>query len=170
MKSIVILISFICYLFSSCTIEDNTPKSAGLQIGDALPLFSISNNYGEIVSHHSCIGKVSLIVFINTECSDCRKALPAIQKVYDLFSENNDCLFAVIARGEDEEKARSWLETQGYTFPTFSDNNAEIYSLFAISGIPRIYLSGKRSYISTIQVENVNEERLIRNITYLLNK
>lgn len=168
MKPIILIISFI-YLFSSCTIENNTPETVGLQAGDMLPLFSISNSRGEIVSNYSCIGKVSVIVFINSECSDCQESLPIIQKVYDMFCENNDCLFAVIARGETEEKAQRWLENQGYTFPVFGDNKGEIYSLFAVTGIPRIYLSGKRGYISTIKIKNIYEKRLIRNITYLLN-
>ena len=167
MKSISILISFTLFL-SSCTIEDKSQEIAGLQAGDALPEFSISNSQGENVSNFSCIGKVSLIIFINTECSDCIENFTLIQKIYDKFRDNQNCLFAVIARGETEEKARTCCKN--FTFPIFGDKNADIYNLFAMSGIPRFYLVGKRGYISSVQVKNINEDRLIRNITYLLNK
>lgn len=67
-----------------------------LRAGDELPSFSVTLNDGTEISNESLSGKVSVIVFFNTECPDCRKELPVIQDVYEYFKNcENVVLFAV---------------------------------------------------------------------------
>ena len=54
-----------------------------LDQGDPLPTFDIIMNDGRKITNEDFTDKVSLIVFFNTSCSDCRKELPVIQRFYD---------------------------------------------------------------------------------------
>ena len=69
-------------IFSGC-IEDEVEPGSGLQPGDELPEFVITSGEGLAARKSDLIGKVSLLVFFNTGCPDCREELPVIQQIYD---------------------------------------------------------------------------------------
>ena len=71
-------------LICTACIRDNSEEGTFiLKSGDKLPAFSITLNNGLEVTNEEFRGKVSLIVFFNTGCPDCRKELPVIQEVYE---------------------------------------------------------------------------------------
>ncbi len=89
MSRLAIFLSVIMYAASvvSC-IRSDDGKIGGnvLEPGDKLPVFAVRMSDGTMVSDRTLDGHVSCIVFFNTGCPDCRKALPSVQKLYDNYS------------------------------------------------------------------------------------
>ena len=128
-------------------ISENEPQGTALSVGDSLPLFSVILNDGTLVDNSSLEGKVAVIVFFNTGCSDCRKEFPVIQMLWELYKDNPEVVIAPIAREESEEDIASYWEANGLTMPYSPQENRDVYNLFAPSIIPRIYITGRNGII-----------------------
>lgn len=128
-----------CMIVSGC-VKDNEDPGWTLGKGDRLPDFSVLMNDGSRVSSGSLRGTPSVIVFFNTECADCRRELPVIQKEYDQsLTAGNGVRYVCISREEGTESVMQYWEDNGLTMPFSAQMGREVYDLFASSGIPRIY-------------------------------
>ena len=125
---------------TACVEEDPTDDSNIVTVGDALPRFSVSTAEGAVVSSDSLAGHRSVVVFFNTSCSDCREELPRVDSLYREMAAATDFRLICIAREESKESiARFWNE-KGLTMPYAPQQDRSVYSLFARSIIPRIYI------------------------------
>lgn len=139
-------------LCSSCiTEEDELP--AGLQPGDTCPQFEITMADGTTVSTTSLAGHTTIIVFFNTTCPDCRAELPVIQQVYDEISLYPTARILCIARAETAQSIRDYWNANSLTLPYSPQPDAAIYSLFATSIIPRIYIISPTLTITAVYTD-----------------
>ena len=148
----MIKLIYTLFILLVCTtagcINDNEPQGPSLVVGDSLPVFSVVMNNGEVVSTESLKGLIPVIVFFNTDCSDCRKELPVIQKLWDLYKDNAEVKILAIAREESASQIMSYWEENNLTLPWSAQENRDVYSLFATSVIPRIYIADKTGVIT----------------------
>ena len=159
------LFLFFVFLATGC-ISDDEPQGEALGVGDYLPEFSVVMNDGTSIYTASLIGKVSMIVFFNTGCPDCRKELPEVQLVWEYYKEDPGVVILPIAREESESEILDYWESHDLNMPFSPQENRDVYSLFAPSIIPRIYisdLSGKIVFSST-DVNMPTAETLISEI------
>lgn len=166
------LIAFVLFwslLSLSCEKEDKTTGDI-INVNDILPNFELTNTNGERVSTTSLKGKVSVIMFFNTNCKDCQRELPGIEKLYQLYKDNHDFELVAIARSENESDVASYFEKNKLTFPFCSDKNREVYALFATTTIPRVYLSDTNLSVRWMQAETINWQALQNKISELLQK
>ena len=98
-KNISAFLIMLCAV-SSCIHED--PVSDEIKVGDAIPDFTVEMTDGSIVTGASLREGVSLIMFFYSQCPDCQKTLPAVQKIYDEFLDKG-VKFAIISREETSE-------------------------------------------------------------------
>lgn len=128
----------VLFFFSGC-IKDGMPDGADLGPGDSLPRFSVTMNDGSVVSSGDLAGSVSAVVFFHTGCPDCRAVMPALSELYGRYSDEVRFLF--ISREEGAESVAAYWAENGYSMPYCAREDREIYSLFARTGVPRIYVS-----------------------------
>ena len=143
-----LLMMFVCTT-TGC-VTDDEPEGPSLIVGDSLPLFSVTMNNGEVVSTESLKGKVGVIVFFNTGCSDCRKELPVIQQLWEEYKLDPSVKIAMIAREESEEEIEKYWSENGLSMSYSPQENRVVYNLFAPSVIPRIYISNPSGVITAI--------------------
>lgn len=150
---------------AGCIFDDVDGNGAEIKVGDRLPEFSVTMNDGTEVNPSMLEGTVSCIVFFHTGCPDCRNVMPLIQKLYDEYAasssmENHsdegrqNVRFVLISRAEGEESvARHWKE-EGFTMPYSAQDDKSVYSLFASSGVPRVYLSDRDGIIRFVHADD----------------
>lgn len=149
---------------AGCIFDDVDGNGAEIKVGDRLPEFSVTMNDGTEVNPSMLEGTVSCIVFFHTGCPDCRNVMPLIQRLYDRFSfesqgaggqaTDRSVAFAVISRAEGEESvARHWKE-ECFTMPYSAQDDKSVYSLFASSGVPRVYLSDRDGIIRFVHADD----------------
>lgn len=74
-------LGFVLLMWLGCIscIRENVGESIQyVQPGDRLPDFTVELSDGTILSRHSLVGKVSVLVFFHTECPDCQRELPVV--------------------------------------------------------------------------------------------
>lgn len=120
---------------SACVTEPDVDGSL-LRPGDAMPQFEVTTLDGVTVTAESLRGRESVIVFFNTTCPDCRRELPAIQRQADAEPE---VYYLCISREEGEADVAAYWAEEGFTMPVSAQPDRRVYSLFATTGIPRLY-------------------------------
>lgn len=140
-----LLITMVCTT-TGC-VSDDEPKGDSLVAGDYLPEFAVVMNDGQTISTSLLRGKVPVIVFFNTDCSDCRKELPEVQKLWDLYHDSEEVNIIPIAREETEEEIIQYWEENGLTMWFSPQTDRSVYNLFAPSIIPRIYIANQSGEI-----------------------
>ncbi len=140
--------TFICVVMGlllsagfGCVGEKEVPEWY-LRPGDALPAFEVATIDGKRVSSADSYEAEMVIVFFNTDCPDCRRELPEIQKRYDenqMLPESDRDIYICIAREEGEADIVNYWEANHLTLPVSPQPDRRIYSLFASVGIPRIF-------------------------------
>lgn len=138
-------------VFFSCIKERQTGADIG--VGDVVPDFEVTMNDGSVVSGQDLRQSPSCIVFFHTSCPDCQQVLPVIQELYDKYAHDG-VAFALISREDGEaEVAGYWKETE-LSMPYSAQTSREIYSLFARTGVPRVYICEKGGVIKAIYTDD----------------
>lgn len=126
---------------NSCVRDRDVQSWDRISVGDELPEFEVSVNDGSHISTLDLQGKTSVIVFFNTNCSDCRKLMPEIQKLYEMFSDAGYVVILAISREQDYRTVSEYWDDNNYTIPFSAQMGRYVYELFALSGIPRVYIA-----------------------------
>lgn len=142
-KCIGIIGWILTFVLHGCIVERETiPLTEEyIQVGDRLPYFSLQMSDGTQLSTSDLEGKVSIIMFFTTECSDCRKELPVVQRVYDSYRKDSTVQFVCISREQSIEVVQEYWDRQNLTLPFSPQEDRAIYELFASNLVPRIYIS-----------------------------
>lgn len=120
---------------AGCITDSDYTRSLGP--GDMLPEFTVVTSDGDTVTTASLAGTVSVITFFNTSCRDCQRELPKLQQA---MMEHPDVRFLCIAREESAESIAAYWADHSFTLPYSPQSGRQVYSLFASSIIPRIYV------------------------------
>ncbi len=159
-------------MLSSCINDDKEDwEGANIQVGDKLPEFSVKMNDGRTITHETVIGKVSVILLFTTTCPDCQKQFPIIEQLYSSFKDNPEVIMIGISRAEGESIVGKFWDEKGYKFPYSSQEDRTVYSLFASSGVPRIFISDKEGVVQKLTNDNpiATYEELADKINSLIN-
>ena len=152
-----LIFSFTLSLFnilSQSCVTDDEPGNSGLTVGDSLPSFSVTLNDGTKISDKSLEGKVGVIVFFNTSCPDCQEELPVVQQLWEKLHGSSDVEIIAISREEDAGSVSEYWADKGLSIPWSAQSDRKVYSLFASSGIPRIYISDRSGIITSAFSDN----------------
>lgn len=130
----------------SCQKHESTNDGGNnslLKIGDEIPS---PNALTDPSKAYNAIGNVALVVFFSPACSYCKQSMPAIQSIWERYSEEED--FYLMAVGINGVAYESYLAENNYTFPTMYDDSKAIFHTFASSTIPRFYLFSKAGFLT----------------------
>ena len=116
-------------------------KPGNIQVGDALPEFSVKLNNGETVNKKSLEKKVSITLLFSVTCPDCKRLFPSIEQIYNEYKDNDKFVLLAISREEGEDMVGKFMKDNDYTFPYSPQETRDVYSLFAPSIVPRVYIS-----------------------------
>ncbi len=145
------LISLLATL-SGCIHEkmEGSFEGANIQAGDRLPDFSILMNEGTTLHSESLEGKVSVIMLFTVTCPQCQDQLPTVEALYKEYGSQENIVFLGISREQGEELVGKYWRDKSYTLPYSAQESREVYSLFATSIVPRIYVSDRKRIVQAV--------------------
>ena len=146
--SYILSLCVLLMTWSSCVFDRNTNEEASLiQVGDALPIFSVIDNSGNTFSNESLKGTYSFIFFFYTPCPDCQIALPIMNELYRNYQQDDRMQWIAIGRDESQTNVADYWQEYGYIIPYSYQTNRTIYNQFAMRGIPRLYISNPEGIV-----------------------
>jgi len=126
---------------------DEAMDADSLVVGDQLPAFEVTMNDGTVVRTADLQGQPSVVVLFSVDCPDCRHELPEVQKLWDrsrqgeLTGDGKPLPIVLIARKNLAEDIEPFWKFSEFSMPYSPQPDRKVYSRFAPSRIPRIYIS-----------------------------
>ena len=150
-------------VFSACISDDDSPEGTSLGVSDTLPTFQVVMNDGTTVRTSDLLGDVSVVVLFSVDCGDCRVELPEVQRLVPIV---------LIARENTKEQIEAFWQQAQLTMSYSPQADRSVYSLFATSRVPRIYISDAQGVIRFSHTDEAmpSAEQLAEEINSLINK
>lgn len=134
------LFSIVLPAVASCISEEAEGDDGDIvRIGQPVPDFVVALSDGTEISSAMLAGQPAVIAFFNTGCSDCRKELPTVQRLFDELGRQ--VRFICIGREESAESVRAYWERNNLSLPYSAQPDRAIYGKFARHTIPRLYVT-----------------------------
>lgn len=143
------ILASVSILLGLCGCIKEKRNGHEIAVGDRIPDFEVMMSDGTRVTDDSLLGAVSVIMFFHTSCPDCRQTLPVMKDIYNIYMEKG-VKFVLISREQAKEEIETFWAENSLTMPYSSQSSREVYSLFAQSRIPRIYISDKDGLVGNI--------------------
>ncbi|MDH6304728.1 peroxiredoxin [Parabacteroides sp. PF5-5] len=166
----IVCLGVLLFAFTSC-VKDGGERLYEIidyvDVGDSVPAFTVSDDEGNTFMSSAFEGKRSLLILFASTCPDCRKVLPQIDKyVWPYLKDNPDYLLITISREETASAVNNYWAEQGYTMPKYLDPKRDVFSLFANSTIPRLYVINETGQIEwkAIETLEISPEELLYKI------
>lgn len=145
-------------------IKNDTEEAAKEEVKDevrkTIPAFdfTLMDQYGNEHTLSDYKGKVVFLNFWATWCPPCQKEMPDIEELYQEYNLNEDeVIFLGITNPSSEDypknsdvsipEIKSFIEDNGYTFPTVFDETGEVLKQYSISAFPTTFMIDKEGNI-----------------------
>ena len=169
MKKLYLLLLFVVVAATSCTKSSGEQKVINrVKVGNEVPDFTVTDQDGDprsfTLSDYEGFD-ATIITFISTGCSDCKREMPKIYEVYDHFDGSGMLQVINIGRAETAENMAQYWESidpdnnkgDFGDMPWYLDPGREAYDLFANIKVPRIYLVDSSGEVVWMAVEKMDE-------------
>lgn len=136
------------FVLSACLSDkhDEGADPLRVHVGEALPAFTVVTLSDDTVSRDSLLGHPSVLVFFSTQCGDCQRALPELQRAYEQLKPQG-VRFLCIARDEGCDVVAPFWEANHLSMPCSPQPDRRVYNLFATSVVPRVFISDSSAIV-----------------------
>jgi peroxiredoxin len=144
------------------------PPPGGLQLDILAPQFSakLQNETEFRLEDHR--GQVVVLDFWATWCPPCRRSLPALSKLVDLYKTDTEVWIGTV-NSERISKAslKKWMKKMRVEFPVIRDQTNVISRLYNVSSLPTLIIINKQGKIHQVQVglTSSHPPTLVKHIT-----
>lgn len=152
MKSKLLIIIFISIaavgllLFTGKTRDQDTQSA--VVVGLPAPALELSDAVtGRPLSENDTKGKVVFINFWASWCKPCKDEMPAIQAMYQNFSQEKNLLVLTVLYKDDAKNALAFMEKNNFTLPVMIDRDGKTARSLGVTGVPETFLISKDGMI-----------------------
>ncbi len=139
---------------NSQTQEETSPDSSSAQGEEVqeerekMPDFTVVDGEGNQVSLSDFFGKPIILNFWASWCGPCKSEMPDFEAAYQEYGEEIAFLMINCTDGSQEtvEKAKAYIEDQGYTFPVYYDTQLDASITYGASTIPMTFFIDEDGY------------------------
>ena len=129
---IIILIVFVGNLFALDKAQD----------------FKLENMKGKQVKLSDFLEKGPVIIdFWATWCEPCKKELPALSKIQDMYKDSLTVITISCDKPRSKDKAKSYIKSQKLNVVNLFDTKKDVQKLFNVTNIPRTLIIAPDSTI-----------------------
>jgi cytochrome c biogenesis protein CcmG/thiol:disulfide interchange protein DsbE len=111
-------------------------------------------------------GKVVVLNFFASWCPPCKEENPALVRVWERY-RTSDVVFIGIVFGDSTDKARTYVSTNGVTWPTVQDADGSTAFAYGVFGPPETYFIGPDGIIAGRHIGPISEATLVTAIDKL---
>lgn len=142
--------------------------SQSLKVGANAPDFSLQLQQDgkasdKIVTLNSYKGKVLFLHFWATWCPPCKVELPHMESLAKKLASQGDkakMKFLAVCISDSQKALSSFMQKNGYTFPSALDEPGLVAMKYGIQGVPTSILISPEGKILKIQVGMMNQKQL----------
>jgi cytochrome c biogenesis protein CcmG/thiol:disulfide interchange protein DsbE len=114
------------------------PGSPHVRVGGRAPDFSLALVDGGQTSLEELRGQVVVLNFWASWCGPCRLEAPVLERVWQDY--DGEVAFVGIAHNDTLQRAQSFLERFGVTFPNAVDINGQTAGAYGVTALPETFV------------------------------
>jgi peroxiredoxin len=107
-------------------------------VGTPAAEFALKDLNGKPVHSTGLRGKVVVLDFWASWCGPCRETMPEMEKLHREFKDKGLVVLGI--NDEEAETARQFIQKNGYTFPTLSDEGSGLSDQYGVNAIPQTFI------------------------------
>jgi peroxiredoxin len=135
-------------------------------VGFLAPDFSLRSDSGETITLSELRGNPVLINFWASWCPPCRTEMPAIQEVYEEYTESGFVVLAVNTTYQDNQgDAVTFGMLHKLTFSILWDQTGEVSRVYQINALPTSFFVDRLGIIREVVIGGPMAEALLRSRT-----
>ena len=148
-------------------VEEEATDKEELQ---AAPDFTVYDSAGNKVKLSDYLGKPVVLNFWASWCGPCKSEMPGFDSLYQKYGDSIQFLMVNLTDGQQEtrEKADSFIQSEGYSFPIYYDYDIDAAYTYSISSIPTTFLVNAEGYIEGYAMGAISEEALEEALSMIL--
>jgi peroxiredoxin len=134
-------------------MDEGKERQTRQSIGDPARDFTYPGLDGRDVSLSDYFG--NKVVFVNiwaTWCTECKKELPTVQKMYEKFKGDNFEVLAVSIDALGKKAVVPFMKELGLKFPVLLDTTGSIQILYGTTGVPESFIIDKLGRIAYVEI------------------
>lgn len=145
MRNKIIFISVIVTIFSFMNSSVSGQNNKSLNVGDAIPSFSIKDQDGKMFNVTDYIGKQVLAIYFypKDESMVCTKEACAFRDSFDDFIKSGAMIIGINDGSVASHKA--FQSHYKLPFTLLSDPGNKVYDLFGVKG--KLFLTGRKTFV-----------------------
>ncbi|MBQ7915868.1 MAG: TlpA family protein disulfide reductase [Firmicutes bacterium] len=125
---------------SSVPDSSPSPEESSSELSPA-PDFFVYDYDGNMVKLSDMIGKPVVLNFWASWCPPCKNEMPDFEEAYKEYGDDIHFMIVNNTDGSQEtvETAKSYIDSQGYTFPVYYDTSYSAAITYGISSLPMTF-------------------------------
>lgn len=133
------------------------------QAGFLAPDFELKSLTGETVKLADLRGQAVLVNLWATWCPPCREEMPALEKMYNEYSDQGFIVLGVnMTRQDDAQAVGPFVEKYRITFPILLDENGNMGNAYQMKSLPSSYFVNRDGVITEVVIGGPMAEALLR--------
>ncbi len=135
----------------------------GPQPGFLAPDFTLQTLDGELVTLSELRGQPVLVNMWASWCTPCKYEMPAIQEVYEEYSDQGFIVLAVNLTKKDVlSSVEVFVEEHGLTFPILLDQDGRVEDAYQLRGLPTSFFIDGDGIIQSVVIGGPITEEVLR--------
>jgi len=127
------------------------------------PEFSLQTLDGKTVTLSDLRGQAILVNFWATWCPPCKAEMPAMQKIYDDYKDQNFTILAINMTHQDEVgNIPDFLNRYGLSFPVLLEESGQVAKTYQVRSLPTSFFIDPDGIIQDIVIGGPMAEALLR--------
>ena len=134
MKKILLFITMLSIFFISCGKEFRVD----VENKGEVPEFKLKDFNGNEIKSNSILknGKPTLFLVAAEWCPHCKEETPYVQEFYDKYKDKVNVIVVYSNVNTNLENSVKFVKDNGYTYPTYYDEDGKILSGFDVQAFP----------------------------------
>jgi len=123
-------------------------QSVGGEVGQFAPDFTLNHIQGSPFRLQDVRGERPIyLVFWSTWCSTCRKEIPRLRKVREVYGNELELIAINSGLAEQPEKVKNFIETYEMSYRNLYDQGSQVTLLYGVVGVPTHFIIDRKGII-----------------------
>lgn len=119
-------------------------------VGAAAPAFALKDIDGREVTLASLKGRVVLLDFWATWCGPCKAAMPAIQKIHEVYADRPVTVLGVDVWERKQDAGPTYFREKGFTYGCLLEGE-QLAGAYGVTAIPTLVVIDKSGQVGLIE-------------------